>query len=380
MKLKKVPSISFSSFKGQLLLSALLLTNFLSGQLVSITSIDPNAAEVTLLGAPNTASFTISRPIFPPALNSIVSYAISATSTSSSADHNLINGSVVLTNTPGGNTVTITVLITDDLLVEGGETLIVELISVLNVGSVNPLADEVTINIVDNDTSNVTLTATDPIAKENTPANNSGTFTIDLGAVNNSSLPITISYSIDPSSTATQPADYFLSGNTFVLPGSQTANITFSPVDDIDIEGDETVTITLASLSLPLSFIIAPGTSATVTIEDNECVAGAAPPALNSNTTTLCDVSDVNLNTFVSGAAPGGSALSWSSVTNPTEGQLLSGTAVTAATSGAYITHGLLAGTGATFCKQPIYTIGYCILNSSPSSGTVINPQYKSMQ
>jgi len=149
----------------------------------------------------------------------------------------------------------------------------------------------------------------------------------------------------------------------------QFRNVNVVPFDDTDAELDETVIVTLTGTNNPL-FTIGALNSATVTIIDDDCAAGTTAPVLNTNPTTLCDVASVNLNSFVASLAPIGSSRRFSLVPNPTQAQLLSGAAITAAGSGTYYVLNA-AGTGATFCTSPSTEL-VITLNTSPSAGTAV--------
>ncbi len=376
LKREHISFINFSKvFKGLLFFLVLLLTNSLSAQVVSITSLDSDAAEVTS-GAQNLANFTISRPIgslFP----TVVEYTVTGSATNG-VDYTVATGTINLTALVNSITIPITA-VDDDSIVEGDETVIVTLTTVSAPSTINPLADEVTINIADNDVGLVSLdtVSANYIASVNEdgtlqlPAE-FGQFRPVIDKANGTSAPLTVNYQITGS--ADNGVDYNLTNAvvlTFTNNGASLArNIRVAPIEDLDAESNETVTITLLSTNSPLYTIGAPAT-ATITIVDNDCAAGTSAPTLNSNPTTLCDVTSVNLNTFVSGAAPAGSALRWSTVANPTQAQLLTGTAVTAATDGTYF--GLYAaGTGVTFCTSPSTQLDIT-LNTSPTAGANSN-------
>jgi hypothetical protein len=114
--------------------------------------------------------------------------------------------------------------------------------------------------------STVTVTATDASAAEATT--DGGTFTVDLGAVNQTGSSITVNYTI--SGTATGGTDYTsLSGSVAVASGSQTATISVAGiVDDSRIEANETVIVALTSTSN--ANLSVNSTPATLTITDND--------------------------------------------------------------------------------------------------------------
>jgi hypothetical protein len=110
--------------------------------------------------------------------------------------------------------------------------------------------------------STINITATDAAASE--PSVDTGTFTITRDGDISYALPVTIVLS----GTATNGTDYTtLSTTTVVIPaGASSVNVTVAPRDDLDNEGSETVTLSLAS---GLGYNLGANTSATVTITDD---------------------------------------------------------------------------------------------------------------
>ena len=163
-----------------------------------------------------------------------------------------------------GETQTITLNITNDLLLEADETFTVNLTS--SNALVND-ADTAIGTITDNDTATVTISATDAAAAET--GSNPGQFTVDLGTINNTGTPITVNYSVSGTATAGGTDYTSLSGSVQIAAGAQTATIDVSGiVDDLVVEGNETVIVTLTGTSDAAVGVNA--TPATVTIADND--------------------------------------------------------------------------------------------------------------
>ncbi|PIB27497.1 hypothetical protein BFP77_12640 [Maribacter sp. 4U21] len=206
------------------------------------------------IGTPNTSGAPI-----------IVNFTITGTATNIT-DYLDIGTSIAIAD--GDQTAEITVTPTDDLLVEGTETVTVTLATGTgyDLGAVATRTG--TVNIADNDVFEASISATDADAAENTPANAVGTFTVRLDAVNNTGNPVIVNFTA--SGTATNVADYGDIGSSVSIPdGSQTAAITIRPVDDTIVEGQESVTITLGSGT---TYVVAanPDNSDTVNITDND--------------------------------------------------------------------------------------------------------------
>ncbi|MEC7262555.1 MAG: Calx-beta domain-containing protein, partial [Bacteroidota bacterium] len=123
-----------------------------------------------------------------------------------------------------------------------------------------------------------TITANDNAASEN-PLD-TGEYTVSLDAVNGTGSAITVAYTV--TGTAVSGSDYVaLAGSVDIPDGQQTATITLTPVDDTDVEADETVVVTLdpgagytvgspSSDTVTISSEdIAPDPVATITANDN---------------------------------------------------------------------------------------------------------------
>lgn len=365
MKLKR-EQISFLNFskvlKGLLFFSMFLLSYSAAAQTVNVTLDDGPAAEENL----ETATFKIT--MSPPLRLGVttINYAMSGAA-DEGVDYNTI-GTVTIPG--GGAEVDVIIVPIDDTAIEGDTDVIFTILPSLQY-TVGPSDVEVT-TIDDNDIGVVTLVANLPLASEAGPTN--GRFQIRLSGPNETGLSLIVTGDFGGTATPTGVTrDFTTTGNGTFTNATQTAkNINIIPVDDALIEGQETVTYTLTATGNPWFDLGASAAiTADVTIDDNDCAAGTAPPTLNSSPTTHCDVASVNLNTYVSGAAPPGSALSWSSVANPSQAQLLSGAAVTAATTGTY--YGLYtAGTGATFCSSPSVQLDI-VLHTAPTAGANSN-------
>jgi len=108
----------------------------------------------------------------------------------------------------------------------------------------------------------VSLAASDPSAAET--GGNVGTFTLTRNGGTAASL--TVQWAIGGS--ATNGSDYVTLGTSVVIPaGSATATVTVTPVDDAVFEGSESVVVSLVG---DPAYTFVAGTSATVTLADND--------------------------------------------------------------------------------------------------------------
>ena len=139
----------------------------------------------------------------------------------------------------------------------------------------------------------VTIVATDANASE--PGTNTGTFTVSRTGSTSDSL--TVNYTL--AGTATNGSDYTsLSGSVTILSGSSTATITLTPIDDVLVESNETVIVTVASNA---AYTVGTPGGATVTITDND---GSKDLVIES------------LGLSVSSVVPGGSTTASHNVAN----------------------------------------------------------------
>jgi len=142
----------------------------------------------------------------------------------------------------------------------------------------------------------VTIVASTPTASEN--AGNNGQVTIDLGSVNTTGANVTITLTV--SGTATPGADYTVLPLSVVIPdGLQTATIGVTGiVNDILVEGNETVIVTISGSDQVIFPIAAnpANATATVTISDNDTAIMPTVGLLttNDNTPLLSGTATIN--------------------------------------------------------------------------------------
>lgn len=220
--------------------------------IVTVSASDADAAEAGL----NPGTFSITR-VGDTASALTVNYTIGGTATSGS-DFTAVSGSVIIAS--GSSTATVTITPVDDTTYDGAETVILTLSpdAAYEIGA----SVSATVTIADDD-GIVTVTATDAAAAE--AGLNPGTFTISrTGAT---TLALTVNYTM--SGTAANATDYTsLSGSVIIAPGSSTATVTLTPIDDTGYEGSQTAIMTLTAN--PATYAVGSPASATVTIADNE--------------------------------------------------------------------------------------------------------------
>jgi hypothetical protein len=224
----------------------------ISDERVTIAALDATATEA---GA-TTGAFRVSRT-GSTASSLTVYYSVAGTATPGT-DYTALPGSVTI---PAGvAAANIVVRPINDTVMEGSETVVVTLSSkpAYTIGS--PSAATVTI-ISD---ERVTITAVDATATE--AGATTGAFRVSRTGSTASSL--TVFYSV--AGTATPGTDYTaLPGSVTIPAGVAAANILVQSINDIHIEGNETVVVTLSSGP---TYTIGSPSAATVTVVSDERV------------------------------------------------------------------------------------------------------------
>ncbi len=212
--------------------------------------------------------------------DTVISYTVTGTATSG-ADYTALSGSVTIL--AGSTTATITIPVINDAIVETAETVIITMNTVTaGVSTTIGTPAAATNTITDNDTAVVTI-ATTTNGSETGPTN--GVMTITQSAV--SATNTVVAYTV--SGTATSGSDYTaLSGTATITAGTTTVNISIPVINDILVEGNETVILTINSVTSGLATLGTP-VSATNTIADND-----APYVTIANTTNGNEAGPVN--------------------------------------------------------------------------------------
>ncbi len=376
MKLKREHFVLFGSPTLRLqacMFFLFLFTGFYAeAQIYSVSTAplfngDNDAAEVVAADAPNPGTFVISTTGLNES-NVTVTYTVTGSATPG-ADYETLSGSVIF---QAGSTVPILidVNVLDDDIVENNETVVVTLES-----ATEGLVDDAPATVTITDDTDVGVIALDTVTanfiasvEEN---GDFAQFSITLDKANGTDTSVTVSYTIDGS--AIEGTDYNLTnaGNlTFLNNEAPVArNIGVVPIDNNEFQPDRTVTIELTGTDNDLFSIGMPAT-ATITIVEDDCAAGATAPVLNATTSVFCDVVSVNLDDYVDAAPPANIDLVWSPNPDPSvvAEWLPNGGPINAA--GTY--YGFFADT-ANNCYSP--TVELVITqNVSPSAGSVTTP------
>ncbi|WP_149304006.1 Ig-like domain-containing protein [Pareuzebyella sediminis] len=318
MKLKRKNCLPFlcsdATLRGICFFILMLVGGLANAQTISVSSVDSEAAEVTSPGTLNPGVFRISREGGFVILGTTISYTITGTA-SSGSDFEGLSGLAFI---PGGGnaSVDININVTDDDIVELGETVILTLTGTTQ-GSIGS-PSSATVTIADNDIGNVSISATDDMASEQGPDN--GQYTIDLGGVNGTGGTVDLAIGAGTFSTATEGVDYLTFPTTISIQnGQRTATVDLVPIDDGDFENTEVVRLRIFGTSDATLFPIAanPDDRADITITDNDCNAGTTAPILNNDATAFCSPFTKSLDDYVTSATPGNVDLVWSTNADP---------------------------------------------------------------
>ncbi len=232
---------------------------------VNVVATDPYACEIPLvppgMGMPqmwDPAIFTVTRTGLTN-LDLLVHYSLGGTAVNG-RDYVQLPGAVTI---PAGAVAAPVVIDPiDDFLVEGRETVVLTLDPIACAAMVPPPPGCYTVGpsnraiayIEDNDTATnpppvvVTIAATDPDAAEAGP--DTGTFTVTR--TGSTERPLRVYYYTG--GTAKNGVDYQALSNYVVIPaGAATADIVVTPIDDLLVEGNETVLVQLRPPMLPLA-------------------------------------------------------------------------------------------------------------------------------
>jgi len=197
---------------------------------VSVASIAEAAGVSTVTATLSTASTS----------NVVVTLTASGTATGGGTDYALSSSTITI---PAGQlTGTATVTAVQDVLVDPAETVILDITGVSN--ATESGTQQVTITILDDDLPTVTLAASVASIAE---AAGVSTVTATLSSTSASNVVVTLT----ASGTATGGGtDYTLSSSTITIPAGQlTGTATVTAVQDVQVEGDETVILDISGVS-----------------------------------------------------------------------------------------------------------------------------------
>jgi CSLREA domain-containing protein/uncharacterized repeat protein (TIGR01451 family) len=243
------------------------------------------------------------------ALTVTVPYTVSGTATGGGVDYTLPNGSFIIA--PASLTATLALSLTNDLLVEPDETVVLSLTAPSN-ATLGAQA-VMTITLQSDDTQPPAVASF--VTTTQTVSESAGLVTATIALDTPSALTITVPYTANGTATG-GGVDYALSSGSFIIPaGSLTATVAITITNDTLFEPDETVVLTLGA---PDNAILGADTVLTLTIQNDDpppTVAFIMPAQAVSEAVGLVTAT-VSLNTAsaltvsvpytVSGTATGG--------------------------------------------------------------------------
>ncbi|MCP3978007.1 MAG: hypothetical protein GY716_01575, partial [bacterium] len=139
------------------------------------------------------------------------------------------------------------------------------------------------------DLTAVSISAYDASADET--GSDPGQFTVDLGATNNTGGDVTVNYTVTGTATDGGTDYTSLTGSVVIADGAQTATIDVAGInDDLLVEGDETVIVTLDSTDNALFTIDAGNNVGMVTITDNDTTTADLSVTTHGNETGSVDI------------------------------------------------------------------------------------------
>jgi hypothetical protein len=225
---------------------------------VSVSASDASAGE----SPPDNGEFRIRRVGGSTFTAVTVAYTVSGTA-SPGDDYTPLSGSVTLGLLQTDAAITVQVPGNDDVF-EGDETVIVTLDEQRSSPDVTVVNAVATVTI--SDSPHAVAVAGSSNATEGPIS--AGSVVVSLGARNESGADLSVDY--DVAGSATAGVDYErLSGTAVIAVGSDTGTIEVMPIQDDELESDETVAIVLTATSNPLVPVGAPAT-AEILIADDE--------------------------------------------------------------------------------------------------------------
>ncbi|KIA94125.1 hypothetical protein OC25_11090, partial [Pedobacter kyungheensis] len=283
-----------------------------------------DAAEPASNGA-----FSISLPTGVTATEDItVAYTMSGTATAGT-DYTALSGSAVIL--AGQTSVNVPVLVKNDNIIEGTETVVATLSGATSANFSFTATGNASLNIADDDNTATNLAVSISKTTDAAEPATNGAFSISLPTGVTANEDITVAYTV--SGTATAGTDYTaLSGSAVILAGQTSVNVPVLVKNDNIIEGTETVVATLSgATSANFSFTATGNASLNIADDDNtpanlavsiSKTADAAEPASNgafsiSLPTGVTATEDITVAYNVSGTATPGTdytALSGSAV------------------------------------------------------------------
>lgn len=199
--------------------------------------------------------------------DTVVSYSIDAGASTADEVDDFASLTGIATITAGSKFTEITIDAVDDLLVEGNESVVVVITSIISadpqVNLVPSMNDVATLSIIDDDASTVTISGA-------TVSEDDDYAVLTLTLSNAAVSPIEVAFAVNDG-TAVKPGDMMDPATltaSFAI-GATLATVSIPIVDDSLVEGTEDFTVSLTSIASGPGTLVS-GTQGTVTIQDND--------------------------------------------------------------------------------------------------------------
>jgi predicted peroxiredoxin len=213
-------------------------------------------------------------------LANTITLATSGTATGSGTDYTLASTSISVA--AGSLTGDTTATAVQDLLIEGSETIVVDVDSATSANESTPQQQTITIT---DDEAQPTVTFTTSSQSE---AESVGTMTVTAELSAASGQDVTVPFTL--SGTASNPADYTITASPITITaGNTTQTITITVVDDAIDEANETAIVTMG---VPTNATQGATTVHTATINDND-----ATPTVTFTTSSQSEAESVGTMT-----------------------------------------------------------------------------------
>ena len=266
---------------------------------VTLTASDDSAGE----SGSNSGSFTITRS-GSTALSLTVFYTLSGTATAGS-DYVALPGSVTIPS--GASSANFLVTPVNDAMAECSETVVAVLVT--NSAYTIAFPNTATVTISDDDLPAVSIVALDTSVWENS----GGGASLRLTRNGCLSSALTVNYTVSGSAAA--GTDYSgLSGSVTIPAGAASAIVTVTPINDSNVEGDETIVLTLASSA---SYTAGSPNSASIILLDDEANHAPQVNAGPDQTVSILGVANLSGSVTDDGRPGGGLSYEWSTLSSP---------------------------------------------------------------
>lgn len=249
--------------------------------------------------------------------NISVSYTVGGTATAGT-DYAALTGTATIL--AGQNGVIVPISVIDDQLIEQTETVTLTLASGNSTNFAFTAVGNVTVNIADDDNIPANLVLNVTKTADAAEPSTAGNFNIALPAGITVPTDLTVNYTA--TGTAAAGSDYTAFTGVVTIPaGSNSVDLALNVIDDQEVEGTETVTLTVTS-GTATGLVFTAGTSETIDIADDDNIpanlvvsiakaADAAEPATDGRFSVSLPAGvtvseDITVNYTVAGTATAG--------------------------------------------------------------------------